>query len=150
MVKRILMVVAVSTLVCLAGATREVQASCSDCATTCAAGCFADGGCFSYSSTDCSGGISTCYYQCQDGEHAWADCSCGGGSPIFRKRPTQPAPTAKSSIRPGKPVPAAKPAEPAEPQKPVTEQAAKPVPSVKTDPHAKPEKATPTGSAQSD
>jgi len=151
MAGRTRMLLAVVTVVILTCAAREARAACSDCATTCASGCIADGGCSSYSSTDCSGGVATCYYQCRDGAHGWADCGCGGGSPIFKKRPVNPAPTKGFSKQPAKPVQAATAAQPVKPVQPViTARAAKPVSSAKPERQAKPEKPASPCSAQGD
>jgi len=144
MARRTLMLLAFAAVVCFAGATREAQAACSSCATTCASGCIADGGCLTYSSTQCSGGVSTCYYQCRNGSYGYQDCGCGAGSPIFKKKPVDPGPNPnnKSLKQPTKliqPVPAAKPAP-----------AAKPEPPAKAEQPAKPEESAPTGSTQND
>jgi hypothetical protein len=49
---------------------------------------------------ECGGGLAACVYACSSGPTYTEDCycsSCPGGSPIFRKHPTQPAPTGTPS-----------------------------------------------------
>ena len=119
MEKRTSILLAVLTMVFLAGAGREAQASnpCyTQCYDTCKAACTARGStCSAYYPEPWPGDLcsGTCGYSCADGYAGNMYCSCGGGSPIFRKFPT--AHTKTGSKQPAKPVQAAKPAQPAKP-----------------------------------
>jgi hypothetical protein len=122
--KRTSILLTVLTMVFLAGAGREARAaiSCSECATACANAC-GTSGVFSCDTLACSGGVGACSWTCRDGSHGYQDCGCstGGGSPIFKKRPVNPAPTKNSSKQTVKPMQAIKPAQAVKP-----EQSAKP------------------------
>ena len=70
--------------------------SCSYCQSNCEYYCAINGlACFQ-SVADC--GTGTCNFQCSVGGWHWGNCGCPTGSPIFRKKPIQPAPTSMSSM----------------------------------------------------